>query len=92
MKHYAEREIMDQKYYADHISAMTREELNSKSDIAAELAHRDEKNDKLTNMVKSLFGALSDMHAQHKCGCGHPSCNRCKDDSDNEALLSSIWV
>jgi hypothetical protein len=42
MKHYAERDIMGQgQTYLDHINAMTVEDLHSKSDIAAELAHRD---------------------------------------------------
>ncbi|GAA0517592.1 hypothetical protein GCM10009414_29010 [Tatumella terrea] len=42
---YAERDIMDLdisgNHYSRHISAMTREGLHSKSDIAAELAWRD---------------------------------------------------
>lgn len=41
-KHYAERDAMALgKYYTAHVSAMTREKLFTKSDIAAELAHRD---------------------------------------------------
>lgn len=44
-KFYAERDIigMDSKggHYCRHISAMTREDLHSKSDIAAELGFRD---------------------------------------------------
>ena len=41
-KQYAERDIIEQgAHYALHISHMTSEELHSKSDIAAELAHRD---------------------------------------------------
>lgn len=44
-KLYAERDIefldMTKGYYSRHIMAMTTEGLNSKSDIAAELAHRD---------------------------------------------------
>ena len=42
MKHYADRHVMDQgQVYIDHVMAMTAEELHSKADIAAELAHRD---------------------------------------------------
>ncbi|WGH49593.1 hypothetical protein [Alishewanella phage vB_AspM_Slicko01] len=45
IKQYAERDAYELdvagEYYATHISAMTREALHSKSDIAAELAHRD---------------------------------------------------
>src|SRR5699024_3354102 len=41
-KHYAERDAMALgKFYTAHVSAMTREKLFTKSDIAAELAHRD---------------------------------------------------
>lgn len=28
----------------------------------------------------SLRETLADYHAQHKCGCGHPACNRCAED------------
>lgn len=39
---YTERDIENQgQAYIDHITAMTDEGLHSKSDIAAELAHRD---------------------------------------------------
>lgn len=42
MKHYARRDLRALgRYYTDHIQAMTTEGLDSKSDIAAELAHRD---------------------------------------------------
>lgn len=42
MKRYAHRDIMSQgQVYCDHVQAMTAEDLHSKSDIAAELAHRD---------------------------------------------------
>lgn len=41
-KHYAKRNAMEQgQFYIDHVMAMTAEELHSKADIAAELAHRD---------------------------------------------------
>lgn len=39
---YTERDVIAQGlYYANHVHAMTTEKLHSKSDIAAELAHRD---------------------------------------------------
>lgn len=42
MKHYTERDIIGQGvHYANHVQAMTAEGLHAKSDIAAELAHRD---------------------------------------------------
>lgn len=41
---YAHRDIITQgDYYLRHIEAMTREGLHDKGDIAAELAHRDER-------------------------------------------------
>lgn len=44
-KQYAEREVDELDYaggfYSLHVSAMTKENLNSKRDIAAELAFRD---------------------------------------------------
>ena len=39
---YAERDIMDLATYSGHVLHMTSEDLRSKSDIAAELAFRDE--------------------------------------------------
>lgn len=54
-KQYAERDIMAQgSYYMRHLSAMTAEKLHSKSDIAAELAHRDMEIDKLRDEIVRL--------------------------------------
>jgi DNA-directed RNA polymerase subunit RPC12/RpoP len=54
-KHYAERDIMEQgNYYMRHLMAMTAEKLHSKSDIAAELAHRDMVIDALRNELARL--------------------------------------
>jgi hypothetical protein len=39
---YSDRDVIKQgKIYTNHVLAITREGLHSKSDIAAELAHRD---------------------------------------------------
>lgn len=50
-KHYADRNIiaLDKAggYYSRHVMALTREDLHSKSDIAAELAWRDAEIDRL---------------------------------------------
>ena len=55
-KLYAERDIiaLDEagNYYFKHVMAMTSEQLHSKSDIAAELAHRDMLIDKLTKELQ----------------------------------------
>lgn len=57
-KHYANRDVMDLDkkgmYYCEHISAMTREGLHSKSDIAAELAYRDFEIDKLKSQLEAI--------------------------------------
>ena len=34
--------------------------------------------------------ALGDMASQHRCGCGHPACNRCADDGENAAALRAL--
>ncbi|MFT7338161.1 MAG: hypothetical protein ACI92B_001490 [Marinobacter maritimus] len=55
MSEYAERDIVEQgEYYSRHTSAMTGEDLNSKSDIAAELAHRDIEIDRLKSRSAAL--------------------------------------
>ena len=65
MKNYQERDIMllDEQgdYYIRHMMALTAEDLQSKSDIAAELAHRDYQIDELKKDIEQyhkLFGRL----------------------------------
>jgi len=57
-KLYAERDIeaLDRvgNYYVDHVLALTAEGLYSKSDIAAELAHRDYIIDKIIDAVEDM--------------------------------------
>lgn len=64
-KLYAERDIMALddagNYYVKHVSAMTGEKLHSKSDIAAELAHRDYEIDKLKAQVEQLNALIVKM-------------------------------
>ena len=64
-KQYAPRDVeyLDSigGYYSKHVTAMTTEGLTSKSDIAAELAHRDAEIDFLQKRIKELdlyFGQL----------------------------------
>ena len=56
--YYARRDIiaLDRagNYYCRHVGAMTSENLHSKSDIAAELAHRDALIDDLREQVRKL--------------------------------------
>ncbi|HEQ3514721.1 TPA: hypothetical protein VGT23_001380 [Vibrio cholerae] len=58
MSEYQERDIIELdnagNYYGKHVLAMTREDLRSKSDIAAELGYRDMVIDKLTEDNKRL--------------------------------------
>lgn len=60
MKHYNRRDAMalDQSggYYCRHVQALTAEALHEKSDIAAELAHRDRVIDSLAGLVEMLCG------------------------------------
>lgn len=57
-KLYAERDAMEMdiagNFYCQHVSAMTRERLHSKADIAAELGWRDWEIAKLQEQVKAL--------------------------------------
>jgi len=62
-KLYAERDIIKQgNNYSRHTSAMTSEGLHSKSDIAAELAHRDIEIERLQAQVAELEGKLNLIH------------------------------
>jgi hypothetical protein len=58
-KQYAERDAsaLDEAggYYIRHVSAMTKEGLHSKSDIAAELAFRDMQIDQLNQRINQLL-------------------------------------
>lgn len=57
-KQYADRDHMEQgNYYMRHLMAMTAEKLHSKSDIAAELAHRDMVIDALRDEIVRLSQA-----------------------------------
>lgn len=55
MKLYAERDIMAQgQTYCDHVNQMTAEGLHAKSDIAAELAHRDIEIERLRKRLQEI--------------------------------------
>ena len=63
-KQYAERDAYELDvaggYYSRHVSAMTSEGLHSKSDIAAELGHRDMVIAELQQKYDACFKALED--------------------------------
>lgn len=68
-KLYAERDILEQgQVYCDHVNAMTAERLHAKSDIAAELAHRDIEIERLEWLVKFW----REHHDDH---CGLAACS-----------------
>ena len=61
MSKYKERDIeqldIDGGYYSSHIDSMTAEGLHGKSDIAAELAHRDYRLDEAHNLIEALHAS-----------------------------------
>ena len=67
---YSERDIIEQgDHYSRHTSAMTGEGLHSKSDIAAELAHRDIEIERLQARVSELYSALDNVNERLADGC-----------------------
>ena len=71
-KLYTERDIIEQgDYYSRHTSAMTSEGLHSKSDIAAELAHRDIEIERLQALVAELYDLIKYAQVDSGvCMCG----------------------
>ena len=67
-KLYAERDICEQDekggFYFKHVLAMTAEGLHSKSDIAAELAHRDLR----IQQLEAVLNSTRDYLAKHAVG------------------------
>ncbi|KXJ61664.1 MAG: hypothetical protein AXW14_08620 [Alteromonas sp. Nap_26] len=59
-RNYSEDWLLSSKDYGEHVSAMTSEKLHSKSDIAAELAWRDEQLTKTNERVKELERELKE--------------------------------
>ena len=71
-KLYTERDIIEQgDYYSRHTSAMTGEGLDRKSDIAAELAHRDIQINQLQSQVAELYDLIKYAQVDSGvCMCG----------------------
>ena len=64
MAEYAERDILKQgNHYMRHVAAMTTEGLHDKSDIAAELAHRDIEINRLRNAAEAAANWM-DSHGE----------------------------
>ena len=67
MKLYEQRDIVAQgQKYIDHITAMTAEDLHSKADIAAELAHRDIENKTLLECCDGLWSDKQRLEANNE--------------------------
>lgn len=71
-RQYAERDLMGMddagNHYCRHISAMTREGLDSKSDIAAELGWRDMQIAALQQKLDAAEAKLADLDKQDPIG------------------------
>ncbi|EPU4808160.1 hypothetical protein ACVXC9_002918 [Vibrio cholerae] len=87
MSEYQERDLMELdkvgNHYGKHVLAMTREDLRSKSDIAAELGYRDMVINQLTEESKRLREAL--VQARYLL-------NECNMVSDNDGLVDDINI
>ena len=59
------------------------EELNDYLD------NLEKENRELKAQVEHLREQLEYMAQQHRCGCGHPACNRCYDDKQNAIVLEA---
>ena len=46
--------------------------------------------EKLEESHKELLNQLEYMASQHRCGCGHPHCNRCEDDRMNQEIINKV--
>lgn len=74
MEHYAERDIESQgEHYVNHVMAMTSESLHGKSNIAAELAHRDiriaELEARILDLDECNHSAMNMVRDQAVCIC-----------------------
>ncbi len=45
---------------------------------------------RLEESHKELLNQLEYMAGQHRCGCGHPHCNRCEDDRMNQEIINKV--
>ena len=46
--------------------------------------------EKIESLVDELLERLEIMSSQHRCGCGHPHCNRCEDDKMNDVIINKV--
>lgn len=85
--HYAERDIieLDERgnYYSEHVQAMTAEGLHGKSDIAAELAHRDSVIDQQGALIRQL--QADNDHQRERRGAARDCIARMKAEAAEQA-------
>lgn len=53
------------------------------------ISNLEDENEALKVQVEQLREQLEYMAQQHRCGCGHPACNRCYDDKQNAIVLEA---
>lgn len=53
------------------------------------ISNLEDENEALKAQVEQLREQLEYMAQQHRCGCGHPACNRCYDDKQNAIVLEA---
>jgi hypothetical protein len=97
MSEYMHRQIEKlEPHYSKHVSAMTVYDLHLKSDIAAELAWRDQKIETLRNLVETLRpGALEPKRVNKICGvCEHWVDNNCLNNVEGAAYYTTCeyWM
>jgi len=85
MKHYEYRDVVAlEPHYSAHVAAMTSERLVSKSDIAAELAFRDQRIERLVQWAKEAWELVKP--AEHSLGCRYPEGCNCGASSVNDEI------
>ena len=87
MAEYAERDILKQgNYYMRHVAAMTAEGLHNKSDIAAELAHRDMEIARLKAAIhcERESGTCFAVHHPDREPCTADNCNYMQPNTGNK--------
>lgn len=94
-RNYSKEWLFKSKHYGEHVSAMTGEKLHSKSDIAAELAWRDDQlakaNQRVTELEKEAlaFRAIIERPNKH-----HPDSDPNYVSGFNDAirLFDDVWL
>lgn len=76
--------------YLERVEVESSEWCNKALQYAAEREHNAMEALAYKAERDALLGALEAMACQHKCGCGHPHCNRCADDSMCSEVIAMV--